>query len=273
MASRMPGILWLPVVGFIAGHDRDGSDRSVSGALSAGTAPVAAGATFWPAFGTHVPDHDGRAIERPLSTARTQRSDARPTASADADARDQRLLAAVAGGDRRAFEQLYLHYHARLTQFLGRCTTRRDLVEETVNGTLWAVWRNAAQFRGESKAGTWIFGIAYRCLMKALRDQPALPADSDAGPATASFGDEIPATESEGDQREVRDWVRRGLALLPAEQRTTIELAYFLGQSCEEIAAVMDCAVGTVKARMFHARLRLRNSLPALGGDVPGAKA
>jgi RNA polymerase sigma-70 factor (ECF subfamily) len=65
----------------------------------------------------------------------------------------------------------------------------------------------------------------------------------------------------------MRDWVRHGLDLLPPEQRTTLELAYYLGQSCEEIARIMNCAVGTVKARMFHARVRMRNTLPALGGD------
>ena len=39
-----------------------------------------------------------------------------------------------------------------------------------------------------------------------------------------------------------------------------------MGESCEDIAAIMGCAVGTVKARMFHARMRLRHVLPALGG-------
>ena len=68
-------------------------------------------------------------------------------------------------------------------------------------------------------------------------------------------------------QAELRDWVQHGLDLLPTEQRMTIELAYFLGQSCEEIAQIMNCAVGTVKARMFHARVRLRNTLPSLGGE------
>ena len=43
-------------------------------------------------------------------------------------------------------------------------------------------------------------------------------------------------------------------------------LAYFLGHSCEEIATIMGCPVNTVKARMFQARIKLRNRLPALGG-------
>ena len=64
-----------------------------------------------------------------------------------------------------------------------------------------------------------------------------------------------------------RDWLSQGLNSLPEEQRVTLELAYFMGESCEDIAAIMGCAVGTVKARMFHARVRLRNVLPALGGD------
>jgi RNA polymerase sigma-70 factor (ECF subfamily) len=39
-----------------------------------------------------------------------------------------------------------------------------------------------------------------------------------------------------------------------------------MGHSCEEIAVITSCPVGTVKARMFHAREKLRRSLPGLGG-------
>ena len=39
-----------------------------------------------------------------------------------------------------------------------------------------------------------------------------------------------------------------------------------MGHSCEEIAAIMDCPVNTVKTRMFQARVKLRNLLPRLGG-------
>jgi RNA polymerase sigma-70 factor (ECF subfamily) len=53
---------------------------------------------------------------------------------------------------------------------------------------------------------------------------------------------------------------------LPPEQRLTLELAYRMGHSLEEIAAITDCPVGTVKARMFHAREKLRQYLPTLSG-------
>lgn len=189
----------------------------------------------------------------------------RTSAAVDADACERAWLEGIARGDRGAFEKLYLGYHGRLSRFLSRRTPRHDLVDEIVNDTLLTVWRTSATFRGESKVGTWILGIAYRRMLGALRC-----ADLHQAHAARNDAEAFAATETESgdaEQRELRDWVGHGLALLPAEQRTTIELAYFLGQSCEEIAAIMDCPVGTVKARMFHARVRLRNTLPVLGGD------
>jgi RNA polymerase sigma-70 factor (ECF subfamily) len=67
---------------------------------------------------------------------------------------------------------------------------------------------------------------------------------------------------------EIQDWLRHGLKQLPAEQRLTLELAYHMGHSLEEIAAITECPVGTVKARMFHAREKLRQYLPASGGGA-----
>jgi len=52
-----------------------------------------------------------------------------------------------------------------------------------------------------------------------------------------------------------------GLAHLSAEHRDALELTYFFGYSCVEIAQLRDCPVGTVKTRLFHARRRLREFL------------
>jgi hypothetical protein len=57
------------------------------------------------------------------------------------------------------------------------------------------------------------------------------------------------------------------LEQLTAEQRASIELAYYLGHSCSEIATIMGCGVPAAKARIFQARRRLRASLPMLAGD------
>ncbi len=77
-------------------------------------------------------------------------------------AREVDLVARVAEGDRRAFEELYHLYHRRMARFLTRLTHRYDLAEEVINDTFWVVWRKARDFRGDSQPSTWILGIAYR---------------------------------------------------------------------------------------------------------------
>ncbi|MGB0134845.1 RNA polymerase sigma factor [Dokdonella sp.] len=184
------------------------------------------------------------------------------------EACERRWIRSIAQGDRSAFEQLYLSYHAPLNRFLMHSTDRRDLVDDVINETLWAVWRGASRFRGDSKPRTWIVSIAYRTLMKFLRDRPP---EENRGVRVAFEGEVLGAIADESsspEHREQRDWLGHGLSLLPDDQRRTIELAYLLGQSCEEIAEIMDCPIGTVKARMFRARVRLRNTLPRIAGDI-----
>ena len=187
------------------------------------------------------------------------------TAKAPMPARDDRLdrelLRSVSSGDARALEHLYLEYHRRLLQFLSRLSSRREALEEAINDTFWIVWQKAGEFRGGSRVSTWIMGIAWRCAMKALRRN----SDSSA----EAFANSMPAEPTSAESlviEERGEWLERGLATLPMEQRATLELAYFVGHSCEEIAIIMACPVNTVKARMFQARIKLRNLLPKLGG-------
>lgn len=193
----------------------------------------------------------------------------RPPDPLEADAAERLWLQAVAARDRQAFERLYRRYHARLSRFLRRYTARPDLIDDVVNDSLWVVWHQAAGFRGDSKVSTWITGIAYRCMLKALRGGAGAQAGVEALGELELEVAEAPGRPDPQAEHELRDWVQRGLRTLPPDLRLTVELAYFLGQSCEEIAQVMGCAVGTVKARMFHARVRLRNVMPALGGLAP----
>ena len=181
---------------------------------------------------------------------------------------DQQLLRAVAGGDRAALATLYRAYHPRLCQFLGRLTRRTELMDEIVNDSFWIVWQKAGGFRGDSRVSTWIIGIAYRCGLKALRrDGPADldSLDDDSLPATA-------AADEPAEQRELRDWLDKGLSRLSWEQRVIVELVYAGGHSLEEAAAITQAPVGTLKSRLFQARLKLRNLLPELAGEAPPPK-
>jgi RNA polymerase sigma-70 factor (ECF subfamily) len=175
--------------------------------------------------------------------------------------RDSALLAAIAVGDRRALEELYLSYHRRLARFLSRFTTRYENIEEIINDTFMVVWQSAKDFRNASQASTWIIGIAYRTALKSFRRQK-----NHAG--ALSLEDYPEQTVDPTFDAEVSDWLKHGLSRLPIEQRLTLELAYHMGHSLEEIAAITGCPVGTVKARMFHAREKLRQYLPTLSGGA-----
>ena len=172
---------------------------------------------------------------------------------------DATLLAAIGTGDRRALEELYLSYHRRLARFLLRFTPRYENAEEIINDTFMVVWQSAKDFRRASLVSTWIFGIAYRTALKSVRRQK--------NHAAALGLDECPEQAvNPALDTEIQDWLAQGLEKLPLEQRLTLELAYNMGYSLEEIAAITDAPVGTVKARMYHARAKLRHHLPALGG-------
>jgi len=173
--------------------------------------------------------------------------------------RDRELLVAVATGSRQALEELYLGYHRRLARFLTRFTPRYENVEEIINDTFMVVWQSAKDFRHASQVSTWIIGIAYRTALKSLRRQKNHT-------GARSLDDYPEQTVDPMFETEVQDWLQHGLAQLPVEQRLTLELAYHMGHSLEEIAAITDCPVGTVKARMFHAREKLRSYLPSLSG-------
>jgi RNA polymerase sigma-70 factor, ECF subfamily len=172
----------------------------------------------------------------------------------------ERLLA-VAAGNRLAFEELYLAYHRRLARFLFRFTPRYENVEEIINDTFMTVWQSAKDFRNASRVSTWIFGIAYHTALKSIRRQRHHT-------AALSLDDYPEQTIDPGAETEVQDWLAHGLDRLPLDQRMTLELAYHMGHSLEEIAAITDTPVGTVKARMYHARRKLRQHLPALDGSA-----
>lgn len=180
--------------------------------------------------------------------------------SSDED--DNALLQRIGRGDRAALATLYRAYHYRLVRFLNRFTRSEAMIDEVINDTFLIAWQKAADFRGESRVSTWLIGIAYRVTLKALRQsgQQHEPLSPD--------GDDM-AFEPFTDH-ETTDWIAKGLALLKPEHRMVMELAYVMGHSLEEIAEITSTPTTAVKARMFHARVKLRNLMPTLSGRSTG---
>lgn len=181
------------------------------------------------------------------------------------DAHERALLRRVVARERDALTELYRIYHARLFKFTFRLTRSYSEADELVNDILLAVWQDAANFRGESRVSTWLFGIAYRKSIRRL-GRKSLKLVSGTRLEEVST-DEMAAAERE-------DWIRRGLDTLPAAQRLTVMLVFYLGLSYPEVAEATDCPVNTVKSRMFHARRKLRDFLTeSAGAEAPAGES
>ena len=175
--------------------------------------------------------------------------------------RELQLLDRIRLGDEDSFEALYRIYHPRLTRFLINLVRRPQLVEEVLNDTMMVVWQRADSFNGASKLSTWIFAIAYRKAMKGLKKQDDPVEDHEAEKRVSL--EESPEEASGHDRR--RQLLLEAMDELSETHRAVVDLTYFHELDYNEIAQILDCPVGTVKTRMFHARRHLKRHL---GGEL-----
>ena len=165
---------------------------------------------------------------------------------------EEELLAAVAGGDRHAFRELYDRHAPWLTLRLGRRCPDPGLVEEAVQDTFVVVWRRADRYGGRGDVAAWIWGIAIRRLLDLLRRRPrhelALAARDETEP---SAEEELLIGVEYGD-------LAGALNRLSPELRAVVQATVLDGLSTREAARLLGVPQGTVKTRMMRARAQLR---------------
>ena len=176
---------------------------------------------------------------------------------------DAELIRLVAIGDRPAFEELHRRYARPVLGIALRRIGDRGRAEDVTQDTFTSVWRSAGRYDPARGAATsWIFTVARNAIIDGLRRRPEPPVDNP--PDIAEPGTGPPdAAESEW----VSWRVHRALEVLPAEERSLIELAYWSGLSQSEIADYLGLPLGTVKTRTRAALRRLADELQdELGG-------
>lgn len=172
---------------------------------------------------------------------------------------DAELLRRVTLRDASAFEALFERYKGIAFGLAYRLVGDRELAEDVVQEAFLSVWCGAATFRPErGSARSWILsGVHHRGIdqLRRRRDLPVDDAEMEviAGAAASREGD--PAESAIGLD------VQRALASLPDEQRLAVQLAYFGGHTCDEIARALEIPVGTVKGRLRLAMQKLRATL------------
>ena len=187
---------------------------------------------------------------------------------------DQELVVRVQQGDKKAFDLLVLKYQLRLSKLVSRFLKNQSDVPDVVQEAFIKAYRALPNFRGESAFYTWLYRIAINTaknhLVAQSRKSPANSIDvQDAEDYGASeWLKEFASPEREALASELEATIHQAMGDLPSDLREAITLREIEGLSYEDIAAVMDCPIGTVRSRIFRAREAIDSRLePILDDD------
>jgi RNA polymerase sigma-70 factor, ECF subfamily len=192
-----------------------------------------------------------------------------------AETPDLDLVRRVQDGDRTAFDKLVLRYQHKVLKLVMRYVRNHAEAEDVAQEAFLKAYRALASFRGDSAFYTWLYRIAINTAKNALVAAKRRPMDYDLDlqdpdqyeRAGRLKDDETP--ENLLLTEEIRQTVDDAIAALPDDLRRAIVLREFDGLSYEEIAAAMDCPVGTVRSRIFRAREAIDRRLrPVFDGGL-----
>jgi RNA polymerase sigma-70 factor (ECF subfamily) len=186
---------------------------------------------------------------------------------------DQQIVERVQRGDKRAFELLVGKYQRKIFRLLSRLIRDPAEIEDVAQEAFIKAYRALPNFRGESAFYTWLYRIAINTAKNYLVAQGRrAPTSTEAVVDDAEQFDDaeqlrdVATPDSMLLSKQVGEAVNRAIDRLPEELRTAIVLRELEGLSYEEIAASMDCPIGTVRSRIFRAREAIANELrPLLG--------
>jgi len=182
--------------------------------------------------------------------------------SADDAELDATLVAAMASGDRAALATLYERHSSILLGLAMRIVRDRREAEDLLHDVFLEAWRSAKDFDPKrGRVRTW---LAIRMRSRALDLQKSARVSRNAGDSGLDLLVDDGEPRSPDHAR-----VRAALAEIGPDQRKVLELAYFEGLSCTEIAQRVEIPVGTVKSRVAAGLERLRMLMARITAGRP----
>ena len=183
---------------------------------------------------------------------------------------DIELVRRAASGDLGAFETLVTRHQRSVYGIVSRMVRVRDEVDDVVQDVFLLAFRSLGKFRGDAMFSTWLHSIAVNTTLKHLKRSRKWAAPSLDDPEMG-LADNLPAsTPDPGDQAEANvrhEMIRMEVDRLPDKHKAVLVLYYFEEYSCEEIARVLGCSVGTVWSRLHYACKKLRGKLEWMTGE------
>jgi RNA polymerase sigma-70 factor (ECF subfamily) len=171
------------------------------------------------------------------------------------------LVKRVQRGDKTAFDLLVRKYQHKVVKLVLRYVRNPAEAEDIAQEAFIKAYRALPQFRGDSAFYTWMYRIAINTAKNSLasRDRSPIAYDLDLTDPEESHSVQTKLQDPDTPEgmaltEEIRGIVNSAIEGLPEELKTAIVLRELDGLSYEEIAAAMECPVGTVRSRIFRAR-------------------
>jgi len=181
---------------------------------------------------------------------------------------EEKLIRAGQRGDSQAVEALFRRYHRPLFQTALRVLGNAEDAEDALQDGLLSAYRNLKRFEGRSQFSTWLTRIAIneaRMLLRRKRGSREVPIEESStkteNALPLDFPDSAPNPEDSCLDREQEQVLSAALNKLRPGIRKAIELRELGELSTRETALVMGLSVAAVKARVFHGRRKLRETL------------
>ncbi len=177
---------------------------------------------------------------------------------------DAELATQARQGSSEAFGALVERHAARARRVARAALLDEHDADDAVQDALFSAWRALARFDPARPFGPWFLRIVVNAAAD-LRRRGKLRRTEEVPEHVADPG---PTPERETDRALLRERLDRALATLPERRRIALVLHDAEGYVHEEIAAMLDVPVGTVRSDVFHARRAMRAALsPFKEGD------
>ena len=185
------------------------------------------------------------------------------------DMTDQALIQGCLQGDLTAFDQLLRRYEAKVFAVACRLTGNRQDGEDLAQETFVRAWKALPNFRGDASLNTWLITIATNLWRDQLRKR-RLPVESMEdtvafadGEVQQQWADPAPGPQEIVEEGETKRQLGQWIGMLKPEFKAALILRDIQGYSYEEVAAITQTSIGTVKSRISRARGYLKDRILA----------